>query len=551
MRVNIYYIIIFVLVITLLLLLINYNNKEPFNTIKIGLLTRCKNEKYISSFVDYYLDQGIDNIYIIDDNSYDISIYNNIINYSNVKIYYEKNIISRNTAQKVYNEIKNDLDWLIYVDVDEYITTKKNKYDTIRNTLLTTFKNADCIQIPWVMMSFNSILNDPDNLLETNTYRWNHDLKHQNHITKDTKFRCRYDKIEIKCIFKTSKFDIIKDHSPISTFNKNLNVVDGVMNYSTQLGAFHKNLRENDINNGFLLCYHYRLVSLYHCIRKINENSWYKENKYSVKDLISNDYPEINDNTLKKKSQIRNLNLNDLYLIHVGKCGGSSLEEMFKLKQYHLNKPIYKSSSKYIICIRNPIKRFVSAFNMLKDLINFDIKGYDYNRLYLSKDTPFYKLKNKINGKLNDNNPFKSSLFYHNLAFFESANHLAESITSQSHEVKTKAIQIMNHDEEHIYKGIGWYLDDGDFVKKYHDKILFVIRQEHFNEDANNLSKILKMNFKYENLRTSKKKNIYMSNLAIGNIINFYKETDYKTLAVLKQYNLINEDTLQSYYKYT
>ena len=41
-----------------------------------------------------------------------------------------------------------------------------------------------------------------------------------------------------------------------------------------------------------------------------------------------------------------------------------------------------------------------------------------------------------------------------------------------------------------------------------------------------------------------------MSNLAIGNIINFYKETDYKTLAILKQYNLINEDILQSYYKY-
>ena len=310
MKLNICYLIIFFLLLTILLFYNKLIKKETFDNIKIGLLTRCKNEKYINSFVDYYLDQGVDNIYIIDDDSYDKSIYKNISNYTNVKIYYEKNIISRNIAQKVYNEIRSDLDWLIYVDVDEYITTKKNKYDTIRNTLLTTFKNADCIQIPWVMMSFNSIVNDPENLLETNTYRWNHNLKHQNHITKHEKFRCRYDKIEIKCIFKPAKFDIITDHSPISTFNKNIYTVDGVRNERKYLGNFHKNLRENDIDNGFLLCYHYRITSLDHCIRKINENKWYKEDKYTVKDLISNDYPEIYDDTLKKKSETSNLNQN-------------------------------------------------------------------------------------------------------------------------------------------------------------------------------------------------------------------------------------------------
>jgi len=64
MKFNICYLIIFFLVVTILF----YNKlikKETFDDIKIGLLTRCKNEKYISSFVNYYLDQGVDNIYIL------------------------------------------------------------------------------------------------------------------------------------------------------------------------------------------------------------------------------------------------------------------------------------------------------------------------------------------------------------------------------------------------------------------------------------------------------------------------------------------------------
>ena len=35
----------------------------------IGLIVRCKNEPYVTEFVNYYIKQGIDKIYIIDDNS--------------------------------------------------------------------------------------------------------------------------------------------------------------------------------------------------------------------------------------------------------------------------------------------------------------------------------------------------------------------------------------------------------------------------------------------------------------------------------------------------
>lgn len=49
----------------------------------LGLFTRCKDEFFIKEFCDYYLSQGIDKIYIIDD---DKTIYNNL---TNEKIFFE------------------------------------------------------------------------------------------------------------------------------------------------------------------------------------------------------------------------------------------------------------------------------------------------------------------------------------------------------------------------------------------------------------------------------------------------------------------------------
>ena len=53
----------------------------------VGLLTRCKDEFFIKEFCDYYLSQGVDEIYIIDDDSNDKSIYNDINDYRIIIIY--------------------------------------------------------------------------------------------------------------------------------------------------------------------------------------------------------------------------------------------------------------------------------------------------------------------------------------------------------------------------------------------------------------------------------------------------------------------------------
>jgi hypothetical protein len=205
----------------------------------LSLITRCKEEPYIEEFVNYYLSEGVDKIYIIDDDSSNKNIYNNILLKNNIEIIFDKNIMQNKSINKLYNKIRNIWTWIIYVDIDEYITTKKNLNNTIRHELETTFKNCDCIKVPWVMMSCNSIVENPKYLLQTNIYRWNHNNKHINNISNEHKFRCRHKSIEVKCIFKPKYFDDIFYHHPINPVNNNVKIVDGVYNKYKKIDPFY------------------------------------------------------------------------------------------------------------------------------------------------------------------------------------------------------------------------------------------------------------------------------------------------------------------------
>ena len=289
----------------------------------IGMITRCKDEYFVEEFCEYYINQGIDIIHIIDDDSDDKSIYDNLLNNPQVRITFEKDIIATNYANKLYHELRGLYDWMICVDADEFITTKINSNKTIRDELESTFKNVDCIKIPWVMMSCNSIEKSPKSILETNVYRWNHDLPHENKASKEHKFRCRYEKIETKCIFNPRVFSDVADHHPLNPV-RGIKIVDGVHNCDGELDPFFDNLRENDIANGYLLTYHYRIISIENSKNKIRTNTWYSS--YSLQDLMSTDYNEILDQTLRTKSL-----KSKIRFVHITKTAGTSIEEAGRL----------------------------------------------------------------------------------------------------------------------------------------------------------------------------------------------------------------------------
>ena len=239
-------------------------------------------------------------------------------------------------------------------------------------------------------------------------------------------------------------------------------------------------------------------------------------------------------------------------LVHIGKTGGTTIKQLLKpklksFKEYHHVKN-YSDNEKYIIWIRNPISRFVSAFNHAYYGLTANLsgsKGLNFENCLI----PDRMIKAR-------KTPYIFSKKYDALMLrFNSPNDLAESLSSTDTEKRNTAIELMKCTEEHLFKGIGWYLNKGKFVKNRHSKILFVGRQENMKEDIISLGKLLNLTLD-ENKKVRENTYLdssmkYLSPFAIKNIIEWYKPTDYRALLVLKNHGFISQETLESYYSYT
>lgn len=239
-------------------------------------------------------------------------------------------------------------------------------------------------------------------------------------------------------------------------------------------------------------------------------------------------------------------NQNNIIFIHIGKTGGTTIESIFKFKKVHINRPKVIPGKKYIISIRNPIHRFVSAFNMWSTVINKpqpNRKNINVNNFVI--DNYVYKRK--------ETNGFYITKEYDNLIkYFKTPNSLAESLSSNDQVVKEKALKLFNDPHQHIYKNISWYLNNGNFVKNNHKNILYVVKQETLDDDIEKLKKILNTDGKMSlnNKRVNKTKDTYLSPLAIKNLLKFYKNTEYKTLETLHVYGFIDKEYLDYCYTY-
>jgi hypothetical protein len=242
--------------------------------------------------------------------------------------------------------------------------------------------------------------------------------------------------------------------------------------------------------------------------------------------------------------------VDDIVFIHIGKTGGTTIESIFRFgKKVHIIKPKFIPGKKYIISIRNPLHRYVSAFNMWSTVINKpppnsnNINNVNINNFVI--DNIVYKRK--------DNTGYYVSKDYDELIrYFKTPNSLAESLSSSDPVVKKKAIELFNSPKQHIHKNISWYLDNGEFIKKNHKNIIYVTKQETLDDDIENLKKILKTNGN-KNLhdkRVNNYKTTYLSQLAIKNLKELYKDTEYKTLETLHIYGFIDKEYLEYCYTY-
>ncbi|MCF8260982.1 MAG: sulfotransferase family 2 domain-containing protein [Melioribacteraceae bacterium] len=248
--------------------------------------------------------------------------------------------------------------------------------------------------------------------------------------------------------------------------------------------------------------------------------------------------------------------IENLKFIHIGKCGGTTIKKRFmtagiRLSHYHRQKPIANPNFGYFVWIRNPFTRFVSAFNHTHSIVNFDINNCDPENLTLENcPAPALVLRRLETGLI-----FEKS-FEDLISSFNSANELAESLSSSNRKIREKAHQLMNHEEQHLNKSIGWYLDNGRFVEQNKKQIIFVGRLEHMRNDFEILMNRLELNDYFKNSITQKTRigemsySTELSETAINNIRKFYSETDFKTLDILHKNGFINKETYDRYQIY-
>ena len=145
-----------------------------------------------------------------------------------------------------------------------------------------------------------------------------------------------------------------------------------------------------------------------------------------------------------------------MQVIHIGKCGGSTVINVLKKNkiacdEIHINEPKFNDKHKYLIVIRNPIDRIISAFNWRYKLVVIDKK----------QEKRFLDEKNT-------------------LTKYKCINTFAENILN--FDVKKTYIH-------HIYENIDFYLSNF-LTKCKKENIIGVVTQENLEYDIQQIFKI-------------------------------------------------------------
>jgi hypothetical protein len=153
-------------------------------------------------------------------------------------------------------------------------------------------------------------------------------------------------------------------------------------------------------------------------------------------------------------------------LIHVGKCAGSSLAAELSQRDYsfnhiHMTQPTMEPNRKVVVLVRDPVERFISAFNWRLYLLRNDL-------IPMVADDPIKNLKRRLELKV--------------LLSFEDVNDFAEQLPAPQSQDFCHIHALMGL-IGHAHEGFSWYLSDlVDQIKP--DQLLGVIAQERLKQDT-------------------------------------------------------------------
>lgn len=196
-----------------------------------------------------------------------------------------------------------------------------------------------------------------------------------------------------------------------------------------------------------------------------------------------------------------------LIYIHIGKCGGGTLGDVLNkshkinknfenIYRIHIKKPPILKNAKYIIIIRNPISRAISAYNWRHRLIikeKSTVNRYEFEHQTLSKYQSFDEMCQKL------------FLNRETEKDFEKIRHLKENIN--------------------------YYI--GDLLKKIRSEQVYAIfTKENLNEEIKKFFNIKNQKYIHINSNYGTSTNLKLSEKSKNNLKKFL-ENDYDCIQTL------------------
>lgn len=223
----------------------------------------------------------------------------------------------------------------------------------------------------------------------------------------------------------------------------------------------------------------------------------------------------------RKVSVIKHNNI----LIHIGKCGGSSLrtaiQQSDKLRVtdvIHVTKPVFLKNKNYYIVARDPISRCMSAFNWRYKLVVVD-----------------QSQKDRFKGE------------YEILKKYETLNNISEKLYDTSGNLHLEAASEFEK-IHHLHERISFYLKDF-LVKCPHTRIKGVLMQETLNHDIEKHFGVNSNKIGQEK-RNKRDTGNDLSSLGKQNLVR-YLHDDYNCLFHLYSLGHIQSDIMFEIYKNT
>ena len=121
----------------------------------------AKNENnYINDWVNYYLNLGFEHIYLFDNNDSNKPwVGNNIKQINKVTIFNVNNQHMKGMQLKCYDnfykQFCHNFNWVLYCDIDEYLTGIENINDFLNNK---KFKNFEMIRVKWKLFGDDDLI---------------------------------------------------------------------------------------------------------------------------------------------------------------------------------------------------------------------------------------------------------------------------------------------------------------------------------------------------------------------------------------------------------